>query len=155
MIHTKSSNSISPNIKLAVIGLGYVGLPLSIEFAKKYDVVGFDTKVSRVMELKNGEDRTHEADLYDLKDVISKKTESADSGLTLSDNPNELKECNVFIITVPTPIDEFNAPDLSSLLEASRIVGSVLKKGDIVIYESTVYPGCTEEDIEEIYKEMN
>jgi len=128
--------------QIAIIGLGYVGLPLAIEFAKKYDVVGFDTNENRVAELNNLQDRTNEADLKDLRNVLAKST----PGLTLSANIADLATCNIYIVTVPTPIDHLKRPDLQPLLAASKMLGIVLKPGDIVIFESTVYPGCTEED---------
>ncbi len=131
--------------KIGIIGLGYVGLPLAVEFAGKYPVVGFDIDESRVRELKKGEDRTREADVDRLKRKIA-RYESGNNGLYFSSAAEDLRSCNVFIVTVPTPVNEFKAPDLQPLLKASAMIGSVLKKGDIVIYESTVYPGCTEED---------
>jgi len=135
------------NSKIAVIGLGYVGLPLAIEFAKKYDVLGFDINTTRVEELSEGKDRTQEADLDELRKLIeNKKTGNTEIGLTFSSEREELKKYNVFIVTVPTPIDQFKSPDLKPLIMASQMLGSILKSGDIVIYESTVYPGCTEED---------
>lgn len=141
------SNRSVENINIAIIGLGYVGLPLAIEFAKKYKVLGFDIKVSRVKELIEGEDQTKEANLEDLKSVInSAKISNSDKGLTFSCHTEDLKNCNTFIVTVPTPIDEFNSPDLRQLIKASEMLGSILKTGDVVIYESTVYPGCTEEE---------
>jgi UDP-N-acetyl-D-glucosamine/UDP-N-acetyl-D-galactosamine dehydrogenase len=121
---------------IGVIGLGYVGLPLAVEFGKKFEVVGFDINNERITELRNGIDRTREVEANDLK---------ASKGLIFSDDVNDLKTVNYFIITVPTPVDEFKTPDLRPLESASKTVGSVLNKGDIVIYESTVYPGCTEE----------
>lgn len=130
-------------MKIAIIGLGYVGLPLAIEFGKKYPVLGFDIDATRVAELNKGEDRTLEADLAGMQ--IAMKG-NANSGLAFSSNTEDLKACNIFIVTVPTPIDHFKKPDLTPLLKASEMLGKVLKKGDIVIYESTVYPGCTEED---------
>ncbi|NDK57504.1 nucleotide sugar dehydrogenase [Pontibacter fetidus] len=133
------------NSKIAVIGLGYVGLPLAIEFGKKYNVLGFDINKERVSELNKAKDRTLEANMNDLLEVIkTKKTDNI--GLSFSANKEKLREFNIFIVTVPTPIDHFKAPDLRPLLKASEMLGSVLKVGDIVIYESTVYPGCTEED---------
>src|SRR3984957_7845849 len=122
--------------KIAVIGLGYVGLPLAVEFGKKYRTVGFDINGARIKELKAGRDVTLEATAEELK---------AARKLRFSAQPRDLKSCNVFIVTVPTPIDQYKRPDLTPLLKASETVGRVLKKGDIVIYESTVYPGCTEE----------
>jgi UDP-N-acetyl-D-glucosamine/UDP-N-acetyl-D-galactosamine dehydrogenase len=122
--------------KIGVIGLGYVGLPLAVEFGKKYRTVGFDNNPTRIKELKAGHDATLEATSAELK---------ATRKLRFSAQTKDLKSCNVFIVTVPTPIDQYKRPDLSPLLKASETVGRVLKKGDIVIYESTVYPGCTEE----------
>jgi UDP-N-acetyl-D-glucosamine/UDP-N-acetyl-D-galactosamine dehydrogenase len=122
--------------KIAIIGLGYVGLPLAVEFGKKTDVVGFDINKTRIDELKKGFDRTCEVT----------KNELEESGkLKFSTDTEELRSANYYIVTVPTPVDEFKTPDLRPLQSASRTVGGVLKKGDIVIYESTVYPGCTEE----------
>lgn len=128
--------------KIAVIGLGYVGLPLAIEFSKKYLTHGYDFNVQRVNELLNHQDKTKEANLGDLKERL----EQPDGGLKLTADIASLKDCNVFIITVPTPIDQFRLPDLKPLLTASEMIARQLKKGDLVIYESTVYPGCTEEE---------
>lgn len=134
-------------LKIAIIGLGYVGLPLAIEFAKKYDVLGFDINPVRIEELNKGVDRTQEADLQKLLSVVSDKSESKSKiGLSFSSNTSDLKLYNTFIITVPTPINDFKSPDLVPLIKASEMVGSVLNVGDVVIYESTVYPGCTEDD---------
>ena len=130
--------------KIAIIGLGYVGLPLAVAFAGKYKVVGFDINESRINELNNGHDHTLEVEDKELKSVL----QGRDSGIGLY-NTNELTEisdCNIYIVTVPTPVDKDNRPDLSPLLGASKMIGSILKKEDLVIYESTVYPGCTEED---------
>lgn len=132
------------NYRIGIIGLGYVGLPLAIEFSKKYKVVGFDINRDRVQELTNGIDRTMEADLEDLSQVL--KNHHVEKGLQFSYLEEDLKSLNVYIVTVPTPIDQFKAPDLKPLLKASEMLGRVLRRGDIVIYESTVYPGCTEED---------
>lgn len=132
-----------PEFKIAVIGLGYVGLPLAIEFAKKYPVLGFDIDQQRVQELSQGTDRTQEANVDDLQAVL-KQTDA--NWLTFSSDTADLKACNTYIVTVPTPIDQFKAPDLGPLLRASEMLGEALKPGDLVIYESTVYPGCTEED---------
>jgi UDP-N-acetyl-D-galactosamine dehydrogenase len=129
--------------KIAIIGLGYVGLPLAIEFGKKYQVLGFDIDSSRIVELNNGLDRTLEADLTSMEQAMKI---SNTKGLRFSDNTSDLHNYNIFIVTVPTPIDRFKKPDLNPLLKASEMLGKLLKKGDIVIYESTVYPGCTEED---------
>ncbi|MCG9900367.1 MAG: nucleotide sugar dehydrogenase [Hydrotalea sp.] len=131
--------------KIAVIGLGYVGLPLALAFSKKYPVIGFDTDANRVQELLNGIDRTNEANLEELKTAIVADSTSY-IGLQFTNQLKDINRCDVFIITVPTPIDQFKAPNLRFLLSASEMVGQVLKKGDVVIYESTVYPGCTEED---------
>ena len=136
--------------KIAVIGLGYVGLPLSIEFAKKYQVVGFDINTGRINELLLGCDSTGEANVDELKEVLK---EQRGFGLHLSSNLGDLKSSNIFIVTVPTPVDHFKSPDLKPLLYASKLIGSVLKKNDIVIYESTVYPGCTEEDCVPVLEE--
>ncbi|POY34899.1 Vi polysaccharide biosynthesis protein VipA/TviB [Solitalea longa] len=164
--------------KLAIIGLGYVGLPLAIEFAKKYPVVGFDINQQRIEELNNGYDRTQEVETVTLQAVLNstvslsevedhchpersrrvKVVEDCDdeellpkvtlssNGLSFSSKLDDIRNCNIFIVTVPTPIDQFKKPDLTPLLKASETIGKVLKQGDIVIYESTVYPGCTEED---------
>ena len=133
------------NAKIAVIGLGYVGLPLAIEFAKKYQVLGFDIDTNRINEISRCEDYTNEANLVDLKKVLADPPGSS-SGLRLSSVPDELKSSNVYIITVPTPVDKSKSPDLKHLLYASEIAGAALKENSIVIYESTVYPGCTEDD---------
>lgn len=122
--------------KIGIIGLGYVGLPLAVEFGKLMDVIGFDIDKGRIDELKSGHDRTREVEPEELKQALY---------LTYSSNLDDLKSVNYFIVTVPTPVDEFKKPDLRPLESASRTVGKVIKKGDIVIYESTVYPGCTEE----------
>lgn len=127
--------------KIAIIGLGYVGLPLAIEFAKMYPVLGFDIDESRIQELNANQDRTREADLKALHQVLNKE-----AGLYLSSNASLLQDCNIYIVTVPTPIDDNKAPDLVPLLQATAMLARVLAKGDVVIYESTVYPGCTEED---------
>ena len=132
--------------KIAVIGLGYVGLPLAIEFAKKYKVIGFDIDLMRIKELANVNDKTKEADLNSLKRVIRLGKNKEEIGLTFSSDLKDLKQFNHYIITVPTPINQNKKPDLKPLLKASKMIGKVLKKNDIVIYESTVYPGCTEED---------
>lgn len=131
------------DLKIAIIGLGYVGLPLAIEFGKKYNVIGFDIDENRVDELRKGEDRTLEANLVEMQMAMKGDLTSS---LNFSSLISDLKQCIVFIVTVPTPIDQFKKPDLGPLLKASKMLGQILKKGDIVIYESTVYPGCTEED---------
>jgi len=124
------------DLKIAVIGLGYVGLPLAVEFGKKVPVVGFDIYQKRIDELKSGQDHTLEVSPEELKQA---------NQLSYSANLEDLKSCNFFIVTVPTPIDEFKQPDLTPLVKASTSIGQVLKKGDVVVYESTVYPGATEE----------
>ena len=125
------------DIKLAVIGLGYVGLPLAVEFAKQRDVLGFDINQARIDALRAGHDSTLEVSDEEMREA---------KGLRYSADAQDLAACNVFIVTVPTPIDEHKRPDLTPLVKASETIGKVLKKGDIVIYESTVYPGATEED---------
>lgn len=131
------------NIHIAVIGLGYIGLPLAVEFAKKVKVKGFDIKRSRLEELQRGIDRTLEIDNEDLNSVLKK--DLSGNGLILTDQPQEIADCNIYIIAVPTPTDRHNRPDLTLLKKASKTVGGLLKRNDIVIYESTVYPGATEE----------
>lgn len=132
-------------MKIAVIGLGYVGMPLAVEFGKKYRVVGFDINTERVKELQSGFDRTKEIEREPLMKVLE-LVDSSSVGLSLSADVEDLKDCNFFIVTVPTPITKFKTPDLKPLLSATQMIGKVLKKGDVVVYESTVYPGCTEED---------
>jgi len=131
--------------KIAIIGLGYVGLPLARLFATKYPVVGFDINKKRVDELMSGIDHTLEVEASILQSVL-KKQANDDIGLICSYNLDDIKDCNYYVVTVPTPVDKNNRPDLTPLYKASETVGKVLKKGDIVIYESTVYPGATEED---------
>ena len=131
--------------KIAVIGLGYVGLPLARLFATKYPVVGFDINQKRIDELNSGTDKTLEISDAVLKAVL-KTNNSTDNGLFCSNNLDEIKDCNYYIVTVPTPVDKNNRPDLTPLYKSSETVAKVLKKGDIVIYESTVYPGVTEEE---------
>jgi len=126
-------------MKIAIIGLGYVGLPLAHAFSFKYDIVGFDVAQWRIDELKNGTDRTLELSKAQVKEAIS-------NNMQFTTSLDDIKDCNIYIVTVPTPIDKNKRPDLSPLIKASESVGSVLKKDDIVIYESTVYPGATEED---------
>ena len=124
------------DLKIAIIGLGYVGLPLAVEFGKQLPVVGFDIQQKRIQELQSGQDHTLEVSPEELKQATQ---------LTYSANLDDLRSCNFFIVTVPTPIDEFKQPDLTPLIKASTSIGKVLKKGDVVVYESTVYPGATEE----------
>ena len=125
-------------MKIAVVGLGYVGLPLAAAFSEKYEVVGFDVNAKRIEELKSGYDRTLELSNEQMKKAI-------DNGMKFSLNLDDIKECNFFIVTVPTPIDKNKRPDLTPVVKATESVAKVLKKGDIVVYESTVYPGVTEE----------
>ncbi len=134
------------NARIAIIGLGYVGLPLAVEFGKKFNCVGFDINSDRVAELKSGKDSTLEVEPELLK--------QADK-LSYSDNTDEIKDCNVFIVTVPTPIDQHRRPDLSPLEGASRMLGGILKKNDVVIFESTVYPGASEEVCVPIMEEIS
>jgi len=124
------------NLRIGVVGLGYVGLPLAVEFGKRFNTVGFDVKTARVDELRNGHDSTLETDEHELAEATK---------LTYTTRLEDLKPCRVFIVTVPTPIDDYKRPDLTPLEKSSESVGKVLKKGDVVVYESTVYPGCTEE----------
>lgn len=126
-------------IKIAIIGLGYVGLPLAHAFSGKYKVIGFDIAQWRINELENGYDRTKELDETQVKEALA-------NGMQFSSNMEDMKDCNIYIVTVPTPIDKHKKPDLTPLIKASETVGKVLKKDDIVIYESTVYPGATEGD---------
>lgn len=163
------------NHQIAVIGLGYVGLPLAIEFSKKYPVIGFDINHKRVVELMNGVDRTLEADPVELTNAISLFAqyepsegvfEDIDSieasyfyeqsnGLQFSSIEDDIEFANTYIVTVPTPIDSYNKPNLIPLLKATALIGTYLKQGDIVIYESTVYPGCTEEDCVPVLEQMS
>jgi UDP-N-acetyl-D-galactosamine dehydrogenase len=132
--------------KIAVIGLGYVGIPLAVEFGKKIETIGLDINSDRINELRKGYDRTLEMDESDLK---------SSTHLTFTESIEDTKDCNIFIITVPTPINSKNLPDLTPLILSSKSVGSVLKKGDIVIYESTVYPGVTEEECVPILEDVS
>ncbi|MCF8322556.1 MAG: nucleotide sugar dehydrogenase [Flavobacterium sp.] len=133
------------DIKIAVIGLGYVGLPLARLFATKHAVVGFDINQGRIASLKKGIDTTLEIDSQTLQKVLLEKSDTS-IGLYCSADLNDITDCNYYIVTVPTPVDKNNRPDLTPLYKSSETVGKVLKKGDIVIYESTVYPGVTEEE---------
>ena len=134
--------------KIAVIGLGYVGLPLAHAFSSQYKVVGFDIAQWRIDELRSGVDRTLELSDDQVKESIS-------NGMEFTNNLDDIKDCNIYIVTVPTPIDKHKKPDLTPLLKASDSIGKVLKKGDIVIYESTVYPGATEEDCVPILEKIS
>jgi UDP-N-acetyl-D-galactosamine dehydrogenase len=134
-------------LEIAIIGLGYVGLPLAIEFALKRPVVGFDIDQNRISQLKDSIDLTNE--------IEANEFDAAKPFLTFSSDPSDLRDCSVFIITVPTPIDEQNNPNLSYLVSATQTVAKALKRGDVVIYESTVYPGCTEEDCVPILEKIS
>lgn len=139
MNHISRLNTLlnTNEIKICILGLGYVGLPLAVEFGKKYKTLGFDINESRLDELKNAQDSTLE---LTANEILSSKN------LTFTCKVNEISDCNIYIVTVPTPIDSSNEPNLNPLLKASELVGSIIDKGDLVIYESTVYPGATEED---------
>ena len=133
--------------KIAVIGQGYVGLPLALEFAKHFPVFGFDINEKRVLELNEGQDHTLEADPEEIKALLNDaKNSNFAKGYLATASLEDIASANIYIVTVPTPIDRFNAPNLNPLLQASKMLGGILKSGDIVIYESTVFPGCTEED---------
>ncbi len=134
------------NIRIGIVGLGYVGLPLAVEFAKKYPVVGLDTNQHRVAELKSGRDSSLE---------VSPEELAAAANIQYSADPEELRDCNVYIVTVPTPIDDYKNPDLRPLISASRTVGQLIAKGDVVIFESTVYPGATEDDCIPIIEDLS
>jgi UDP-N-acetyl-D-galactosamine dehydrogenase len=134
------------SIKIAVIGLGYVGLPLARLFATKYPVVGFDINQSRINGLRSGTDSTLEVSDAVLQEVLVDRLDGGQNGLLCSSTLSDIADCNYFIVTVPTPVDKNNRPDLTPLYKSSETVAKVLKKGDIVIYESTVYPGVTEEE---------
>lgn len=123
--------------KLAIVGLGYVGLPLAVEFGKKFPTIGFDINPRRIGELKSGRDGTLELTSEEMQEATQ---------ISYTDNLCDLKQCNVFVVTVPTPVDKHTRPDLLPLIKVSEALGKVIKKGDVVIYESTVYPGGTEED---------
>ncbi|MCD6062159.1 MAG: UDP-N-acetyl-D-galactosamine dehydrogenase [Flavipsychrobacter sp.] len=134
----------NPPYRICIIGLGYVGLPLAVEFAKYYPVKGFDINQKRISELRDGVDNTLEVDNTVLKEVIDLK--SSQKGIDFTSELAEIADCNIYIVTVPTPVDKYNRPDLTPLCKASETVGKVLKADDVVIYESTVYPGVTEEE---------
>ena len=133
------------NLKIGIIGLGYVGLPLAVAFAEKYSVVGFDINQNKVNEILDGVDSTLEIESYQLKSVLRPSLTNT-SGLFPTTSLSELAVCNIYIITVPTPVDKYNKPDLTPLKNASQAIAKVLNIGDIIIYESTVYPGATEEE---------
>jgi len=144
--------------KIAIIGLGYVGLPLAVEFAKKYETVGFDIAKKRVAELKNGKDFTLEVEDENLEMVLVSDISSLSKkgiGLLPTDNVSDIENCNIFIVTVPTPTDRHNRPILTPMLKASETIGNYLKKGDVVIYESTVYPGVTEDECVPVLEQVS
>ena len=141
------------DIRIAVVGLGYVGLPLAAEFAKKYFTVGYDINGERIKEIEKGFDKTSEIESVDLEKVLVKSISG--KGLFVTDNIKELQKSNYYIVTVPTPIDKNNKPDLTPLYKASELIGKFLKKGDIVIYESTVYPGVTEDECAPILEKIS
>lgn len=141
-----TTSHLTTDTRLAVIGLGYVGLPLAVEFGRRYSVVGFDIRPQRIAALQQGRDVTLEISPEELAEADQ---------LSFSSNPRDLADCNVYIVTVPTPIDPHKRPDLTPLVKASETIGKALKAGDIVIYESTVYPGCTEEDCAPILEKMS
>lgn len=132
--------------KIAIIGLGYVGLPLARLFAEKFSVVGFDIKTKRVEELRSGMDVTLEVDNSLLKSVLVSDNSERNKGLFVTTDEKDIESCDFYIVTVPTSVDKNNQPILTPLISASKTIGNVLSKGDVVIYESTVYPGATEED---------
>jgi len=134
------------DIRLGIIGLGYVGLPLSVEFSREMPVIGFDINSDRIKDLMQGIDVTNEVDTNDLLNLTN---------LVFSNNIDDLSTCNCYIVTVPTPIDQFNQPNLEPLLSASKMLGKIIEKGDIIIFESTVYPGATEEDCAPVIEEYS
>ena len=138
--------NIIENARIGIIGLGYVGLPLAIEFSKKYLTIGYDINISRVKEILDFKDSTNEISPNEIKEVLYNSKKNNQLGLKITNELDYLIECNYYIITVPTPIDKNKIPDLNPLISASKSVGKILKKGDIVVYESTVYPGATEEE---------
>ncbi len=146
------------NKRIAIIGLGYVGLPLAVEFAKKFQVVGFDINKQRIKELRNNEDVTLETTEDELKNVNVSSydaLESQTTGLWISNQMDDIASCNFYVVTVPTPVDKNNRPDLTPLYKASETVGKILTKGDIVVYESTVFPGATEDECRPILEEYS
>lgn len=143
MLNNKAFDFSHMEYKIGIIGLGYVGLPLAVEFSKKYKVVGFDIDKNRVELLIKGHDDTLEVQDQDLQQVLNS---SGNKGLKLCHEVSEIKDCNIYIVTVPTPVDRNNRPILTPLLQASKTLGEILKREDIVIYESTVYPGVTEDE---------
>jgi len=136
----KASLPSKENTKIAVIGLGYVGLPLAVEFARKYHTVGFDINETRITELSNGVDKTLEIENAYLQETLDS------FGFIVTDKVESIRDCNVFIVTVPTPTDKHNRPVLTPMLKASESIAKIMKEGDVVIYESTVYPGVTEDE---------
>src|SRR5690625_3819096 len=140
----KKNKSMNEDIQIALVGLGYVGLPLAVEFGKKYKTFGFDLKEARIEELNRGYDHTLEVEEDRLKSVLTDA--SGTVGLYCTNELEKIQDCNYYIVTVPTPVDKNNRPDLTPLYKASETIGKVLSKGDIVIYESTEYTGSSEEE---------
>lgn len=145
------------NIKISIIGLGYVGLPLALEFAKKYKVTGFDISSERIKQLNESKDITREVSSEQISNVIVKSAKDLENqnGFYPTSNLDDIKNSTIYIVTVPTPVDSSNRPDLTPLHSASTTVGKVIKKGDVVIYESTTYPGCTEEECVPIIEKIS
>jgi UDP-N-acetyl-D-galactosamine dehydrogenase len=141
--------------RIAIVGLGYVGLPLAVAFAEKFKVIGFDINEKRISELREGKDYTLEVDNQTLSNVLLSKLEHNQSGLFVTSDLSFLRDCNIFIVTVPTPTDKYNRPVLTPMIKATETIAKVLKKGDIVIYESTVYPGVTEEEMVPILERVS
>jgi UDP-N-acetyl-D-glucosamine/UDP-N-acetyl-D-galactosamine dehydrogenase len=151
-----SESSFHPQqVRIGIIGLGYVGLPLAVAFAEKYRVIGLDINASRVEELCRGIDSTLEVEQKDLLEVLMSPAATQAAGLCCTTNPQDLNDCNVYIVTVPTPTDRHNRPVLTPMIKASQSIGDVLKQGDVVIYESTVYPGVTEEEMVPILEQAS
>lgn len=140
--------------KIGIVGLGYVGLPLAVAFAEKFKVIGFDINEERIFQLISGYDSTLEVDQLTLVSILDNENKF-NQGLHITNDVNQLKSCNVYIITVPTPIDKFNSPDLRPMQKATETIGRILKRGDIVIYESTVYPGVTEDEMVPILEKQS
>ncbi len=146
------------NTKIAIIGLGYVGLPLAVEFAKKYQVVGFDINKQRIKELRQNKDVTLETESFELEAVnvpSLNDLNKAETGFWITDDLSEIETANFYVITVPTPVDKNNRPDLTPLYKASETVGKVLQKEDVVVYESTVFPGATEDECVPILEKVS
>ncbi|MFM9061044.1 MAG: nucleotide sugar dehydrogenase, partial [Bacteroidota bacterium] len=151
-----SDNTFNPQqARIGIIGLGYVGLPLAVAFAEKYRVIGLDINASRVEELRKGIDSTLEVESKALEGVLVSLDATQAPGLWCTTSPQDLDDCNVYIVTVPTPTDRHNRPVLMPMIKASQSIGAILKAGDVVIYESTVYPGVTEEEMVPILEQAS